>query len=93
MVDVCADAHRAVQDERFDRRNRIDLPISRVQGNQKSFEIKPLNSVAYYTYPTFSRVNRRLADERFFEHGLSAWTTGLFARFTVRRIGRAHENS
>ena len=34
---------------RFDGRNRIDLPISRVQGNQKSFEIKPLNSVAYYT--------------------------------------------
>ena len=44
----------------------------------------PLDRIgsSIHPYPTFSRVNRRLADERFLEHGLSAWTTGLFARFT-----------
>ncbi len=43
----------------------------------------PLSKVgnAIHVYPTLGRVNRRVADERFMEHGLAEWTTKLFARF------------
>jgi pyruvate/2-oxoglutarate dehydrogenase complex dihydrolipoamide dehydrogenase (E3) component len=36
---------------------------------------------AIHVYPTLSRINRRVADEAFLEHGVSAWTHRLFARF------------
>ena len=36
---------------------------------------------AIHVYPTLSRINRRVADEAFLAHGVSAWTNRLFARF------------
>jgi pyruvate/2-oxoglutarate dehydrogenase complex dihydrolipoamide dehydrogenase (E3) component len=38
-----------------------------------------------HAYPTFSRVNRRVADQRFLEEGVSTWKTRLFANFTPRK--------
>jgi len=34
-----------------------------------------------HAYPTLGRINRRVADEAFLEHGVSDWTNRLFARF------------
>ena len=34
-----------------------------------------------HVYPTLARANRRVADRRFLEHGVSAWTTKLFGNF------------
>ncbi len=39
---------------------------------------------AIHAYPTFTRANRRLADERFLDHGISGWLTKFFANFTPR---------
>jgi len=36
---------------------------------------------AIHVYPTFSRVNRRVADEAFLAHGVPQWMNRLFARF------------
>ena len=36
---------------------------------------------AIHVYPTFGRINRRVADEAFLAHGVSEWTNRLFARF------------
>jgi pyruvate/2-oxoglutarate dehydrogenase complex dihydrolipoamide dehydrogenase (E3) component len=43
----------------------------------------PLSKIgsAIHVYPTFSRINRRVADEAFLAHGVSRWTNRLFARF------------
>jgi pyruvate/2-oxoglutarate dehydrogenase complex dihydrolipoamide dehydrogenase (E3) component len=43
----------------------------------------PLSKIgsAIHVYPTLSRINRRVADEAFLAHGVSSWTTRLFARF------------
>jgi pyruvate/2-oxoglutarate dehydrogenase complex dihydrolipoamide dehydrogenase (E3) component len=43
----------------------------------------PLSKIgsAVHVYPTFSRINRRVADEAFLAHGVSRWTNRLFARF------------
>lgn len=35
---------------------------------------------AIHVYPTLSRINRRVADEAFLEHGVSRWTQRLFSR-------------
>lgn len=34
-----------------------------------------------HAYPTMSRINRRVADEAFLQHGVSDWINRLFARF------------
>jgi pyruvate/2-oxoglutarate dehydrogenase complex dihydrolipoamide dehydrogenase (E3) component len=39
---------------------------------------------AIHAYPTFTRANRRVADQRFFDHGLPNWMTKLFGRFSPR---------
>lgn len=36
---------------------------------------------AIHVYPTLSRINRRVADDAFLEHGVSHWINRLFARF------------
>ena len=36
---------------------------------------------AIHVYPTLGRINRRVADEAFLEHGVSPWMNKLFARF------------
>jgi pyruvate/2-oxoglutarate dehydrogenase complex dihydrolipoamide dehydrogenase (E3) component len=36
---------------------------------------------AIHAYPTMTRATRRVADERFFEHGLDSWAARLFANF------------
>jgi pyruvate/2-oxoglutarate dehydrogenase complex dihydrolipoamide dehydrogenase (E3) component len=43
----------------------------------------PLRKIgsAIHVYPTFSRVNRRVADEAFLAHGVPQWMNRLFARF------------
>jgi len=43
----------------------------------------PLSKIgsAIHVYPTFSRINRRVADEAFMAHGVSRWMNRLFARF------------
>lgn len=43
----------------------------------------PLNKIgsAIHVYPTLSRINRRVADQAFLEHGVSKITNRLFARF------------
>lgn len=37
-----------------------------------------------HVYPTLSRANRRVADERFFHHGIGKWTKKLFGQFEGR---------
>ena len=37
---------------------------------------------AIHVYPTLARINRRLTDELFFDHGISEWMTRIFARFS-----------
>lgn len=38
-----------------------------------------------HLYPALSRVNRRVADERFFHHGIGKWTKKLFGQFEGRQ--------
>ena len=43
-----------------------------------------------HVYPTLGRINRRVADEAFLAHGVSAWINRLFARF--RPVSHAQDH-
>ncbi len=45
---------------------------------------------AIHVYPTFGRINRRVADEAFLSHGVSPWITNIFGRFRPKPSERSN---
>lgn len=48
---------------------------------------------AIHVYPTIARINRRVADEVFLEHGLPSWMIHLGARFSPVRLASDEQDS